>query len=104
MTEKYLGGASYFVTFIDDYSRKVWVFLLKTKDQVLDMFKQFHVKLEEYCRKYGIKHERTIPKAPQQNDLAERMNLTITEKVLSMLFDAYLPKYFWAEAVRLQFI
>ena len=37
---KSLGGAQYFVTFIDDHSRKTWVYLLKTKDQVLDAFKQ----------------------------------------------------------------
>lgn len=41
-----LGGALYFVTFIDDYSRKVWVYTLKTKDQVLDVFKQFHALIE----------------------------------------------------------
>ena len=29
-----LGGNRYFVTFIDDASRKVWVYLLKAKDQV----------------------------------------------------------------------
>ena len=27
-----LGGAQYFVTFIDDHTRKVWAFVLKTKD------------------------------------------------------------------------
>lgn len=32
MIEKSLGGALYFVTFIDDHSRKVWLFLLKSKD------------------------------------------------------------------------
>ena len=31
-SEKSLGGAYYFVTFIDDHSRRVWVYLLKTKD------------------------------------------------------------------------
>ena len=46
MTEKLLGGALYFVTFIDDHSRKVWVSLLKTKDQVLEAFKEFHAKVE----------------------------------------------------------
>ena len=35
------GGALYFATFIDDHSRKIWVYPLKSKDQVLDMFKQF---------------------------------------------------------------
>ena len=38
---KSLGGAQYFVTFIDDHSRKTWVYLLKTKNQVLEVFKQF---------------------------------------------------------------
>ena len=35
-----------FVTFIDDHSRKVWAFALKSKDQVLDVFKEFHVSVE----------------------------------------------------------
>ena len=34
-----LGGALYFVTFIDDYSRKICVYTLKIKDQVFDVFK-----------------------------------------------------------------
>ena len=40
------GGALYFVTFIDDHSRKVWAYTLKTKDQVLDVFKYFQAKVE----------------------------------------------------------
>ncbi|GKD16351.1 putative RNA-directed DNA polymerase [Tanacetum coccineum] len=39
MKTKTLGGCSYFVTFIDDHSRKVWIYTLKTKDQVLNVFK-----------------------------------------------------------------
>jgi transposase InsO family protein len=46
MNTKSLGGALYYVTFIDDHSRKVWVFALKTKDQVRDVFKVFHMKIE----------------------------------------------------------
>ena len=34
-------GGQYFVTFIDDYSRKVWAFVFKSKDQVLSFFKDF---------------------------------------------------------------
>ena len=37
-----LGGNKYFVAFIDDASRKVWVYILKTKDQVFKHFKKFH--------------------------------------------------------------
>ena len=41
-----LGGNKYFVTFIDDASRKVWVYFLKTKDQVFEHFKKFHAMVE----------------------------------------------------------
>ncbi|GKD56389.1 retrovirus-related pol polyprotein from transposon TNT 1-94, partial [Tanacetum coccineum] len=51
MNTKTLGGCSYFVTFIDDYLRKVWVYTLKTKDQVLDVFKQFHALVERQTGK-----------------------------------------------------
>ena len=34
MKTKTLGGALYFVIFIDDCSRKFWVYVLKTKDSV----------------------------------------------------------------------
>ena len=34
-------GAQYFVTFIDDYIRKLWISILKTKDQMLFVFKEF---------------------------------------------------------------
>ncbi|GJR18120.1 putative RNA-directed DNA polymerase [Tanacetum coccineum] len=94
MKTKTLSGCSYFVTFTDDHSRKVWVYTLKTKDQVLDVFKQFHALVERqtgkklkciqtdnggeyigsfdaYCREHGIQHQKTPPKTPQLNGLAE---------------------------------
>ena len=52
MKTKTLGGSLYFVTFIDDHSRKIWVYTLKTKDQVLNVFKQFHALVE---RQTGLK-------------------------------------------------
>lgn len=36
-----LGGNRYFVTFIDDFSRKVWNYALKHKDQVFEKFKEW---------------------------------------------------------------
>ena len=112
-------GAQYFVTFIDDYSRKLWAFVLKSKDQVLDAFKEFHVRVEResgrklkcvrsdnggeyrgpfenYCKSQGIKLEKTVPKTPQLNGVAERMNRTIEERIRCMLSHAKLPKSFWA--------
>ena len=35
-------GYKYFVTFVDDYSRATWLYLLKSKSQLMDMFKDFH--------------------------------------------------------------
>jgi Integrase core domain. len=35
-----IGGKSYFVTFIDDHSRKVWVYFLRQKSEVYDVFKK----------------------------------------------------------------
>ena len=46
MIEKSLGGVSYFITCIDDHKGKVWFCLLKTKEQVLEAFKEFHAKVE----------------------------------------------------------
>ncbi|RDX90352.1 hypothetical protein CR513_27790, partial [Mucuna pruriens] len=91
------------------------VYVLKTKDQVLEKFKQFQTLVErqsgkkvkcirsnnggEYCGPFdGIRHEKTPPKTPQLNDLAERMNRTLIERVRCMLSEARLPKHFWGEA------
>ena len=107
----------YFVTFIDDHPRKVWDFALKTKDQVLDTFKEFHPKrereirrklkvvragndgeyrgpFENYCKLHGIRLEKTVPKTPQQNGVAEKMNRTIEERIRCMLSYSKLPKTF----------
>lgn len=46
MYEKSLGGHLYYVTFIDNHSRKTWIYLLKTKDEVFDKFKEFSVEVE----------------------------------------------------------
>ena len=104
MKTKTLGGVLYFVSFTDDCSRKHWVYVLKTKYQVLGVFKQFHdsveretgkklkcirtnngdeycVPFDEYCKHQGIRHQKT----PQLNGLTERMNRTLMERVRCFL-------------------
>lgn len=46
MKTQSLGSAYYFVTLIDDYSRKTWVYTLKMKDQVLNTFNSFQASVE----------------------------------------------------------
>ncbi|KAH9648136.1 hypothetical protein KPL70_025471 [Citrus sinensis] len=117
------GGARYFMTLIDDYTRKVWVYVLKQKGEALMKFKEWMTLIEnqtgrkvkrlrtdnglEYCSKEfdsyykekGIVRHKTVRHTPQQNGLTERMNRTLVEKVRCMLFSANLSKHFWADAV-----
>ena len=53
----------------------------------------------EYCAAQGIRMEKTIPRIPQQNGVAERTNRTLNEHARSMRLHAGLPKNFWADAV-----
>ena len=118
-----LGGAVYFLTFIDDNTSYVWTYPLKHKDEVFDCFVQWKAqvekssgrklkvlrtdnggehtsaKFENYLKAEGVHHERTVPKTPEQNGVAERMNRTLVEMTHSMLIDSKLPHKFWAEAL-----
>ena len=38
MPERSLGGARHFITFVDDATRRVWAYPLKTKDEALSTF------------------------------------------------------------------
>lgn len=39
----------YYVTFIDDFSRKTWIYLLKDKDEAFGKFREFKVYAERWC-------------------------------------------------------
>lgn len=57
MQEESIGGNRYFVTFIDDFTRKVWLYLLKRKSEVFETFKKFKVLVERQFEKknQGVK-------------------------------------------------
>ncbi|GJR76718.1 gag-pol polyprotein [Tanacetum coccineum] len=117
-----LGGAKYFVSFIDDYSRRCWVYPIKKKSDVFEVFKVYKARVEldsgkkikclrtdnggeytgdefdTFCRQEGIKRQFTTAYTPQQNGVAERMNKTLLERARAMLATASLGKSFWAEA------
>ena len=118
-----LGGSTYFVSFIDDFSRHCWVYVIKRKSEAFDKFKEFKAltenqtgkrvkrirddnggeyfskEFDEFCKENGVFREPTIPYTPQQNGVAERMNRTIMDNVRALLYHGGLPLYLWAEAV-----
>lgn len=118
------GGARYFLLFIDDYSRKIFGYVLKSKTEVFQCFVEFKAFVENqtgkrikkfrsdngteytnkefqlFLKKFGIQHQTSIAYTPQQNGVAERSIRTITEMTRCMLRDSGLDKKFWGEAVR----
>jgi transposase InsO family protein len=59
---------------------------LRTDNGLEFVYEQFN----EFCRLKGIKRHMTVPRTPQQNGLAERMNKTLLERVRCMLLGARL--------------
>jgi hypothetical protein len=110
-----LGKSMYYVSFINDFSRNTWIYFLRKKSEVFDKFKEFKALVEnqtekkikvlrtdnggEFCKKCGIARQKTTPYTPQQNGVAERMNITLMEKARSMLSGVRLGQELWAEAV-----
>jgi arginyl-tRNA--protein-N-Asp/Glu arginylyltransferase len=45
------GGKRYFITFIDDFSRYTYVYLMKNKDEAFDMFKRYKSEVENHKEK-----------------------------------------------------
>ncbi|MGM9241649.1 hypothetical protein ACTFGL_05175, partial [Campylobacter jejuni] len=55
--------------------------------------------MEEFCKERGVVQQFSAPGTPQQNGVVERKNRTLIEAARTMLDEAKLPTYFWAEAV-----
>ena len=46
-----LSGYEYYVTFIDDYSRKTWIYFLKNKSEMFGKFKEFKAFIENLSKR-----------------------------------------------------
>ena len=116
-------GYRFFVTFTDDYTHMVAVYLMREKSDTLSCFKKYHAmatshfgraiarlrcdnggeytsnEFKNFCSENGIVTEFTPPHTPQLNGVSERLNRTINEKATTMLVESKLPEFMWGEAV-----
>ncbi|KAL8119325.1 hypothetical protein AgCh_016736 [Apium graveolens] len=80
------GGNKYFFLLVDEFSRAMWVYMLKNKDGALGAFKRFRCQVEDGCER--------------KNGIVERRNRTIVEMDRSLLKETNFPAEFWGEAIR----
>jgi histone deacetylase 1/2 len=115
-----VGKHSYYVSFIDDFSKFTWIYLLKKRSEVYQVFLDFqqyverqfgrkiltmqtdwggeYEKLNSFFQRVGIVHHVSCPHAHQQNGSAERKHRHIVEVGLALLANASMPLKYWDDA------
>ena len=121
---KSLLGFRYYMLFLDDYSRKVWCYLLKNREEAPTKIQE-HVKMVErqkspmkvalvrtdgakeltsgaltkFYLDNGIHPELSAPYSQSQNGLSERYMLKLGEAAQAMLAQAGCEQYDWPYAI-----
>eukprot|EP00833_Pecoramyces_ruminatium_P008251 jgi/Orpsp1_1/1182283/evm.model.c7180000080633.1 len=119
-----INGHKFVITFIDEASRKSWIFNLKSKADAIDIIintikylnnifdnikvKNFksdqgreyqNRKIIKFCNDNGINKIYSPPYNPENNGLAERYNQTIISCAKTLLFWSKLSQNFWDYAI-----
>ncbi|MCO5597668.1 hypothetical protein L7F22_051749 [Adiantum nelumboides] len=117
-----LGGCRFYVTFIDDCSRKVWIYFMKEKSEVSTHFQNFKAMVEKqtgnfvqcprsdgggeyffnefsnFLKKHGIQRQFSCRYTPQQNGVVEPKNRHIAEIARAFMSEKNIPPCYCAEA------
>lgn len=113
-------GFRYYVLFLDDYSRFVWLYPLKQKSDTFAAFNHFlnivqtqfggrikavqsdnggeYYRIHNLCSQLGIQSRYSCPYTSDQNGRAERKHRHITETGLTLLAQASMPLCYWWDA------
>ena len=116
-------GFQYFVTFVDDYSRITWLYLMKNRSELFSNFRTFCAEIHTHFRFFvqnlrsgnakeylseqfqsfmlqnDILHQTSCVDTPLQNEVAERKNSHFLKTARALLFQMHVPKHFWADDV-----
>ena len=117
------GGYKFAITFVDDYSGIIMLYLLKNKSDTTKVTEKFLADtslfgiVKRFCTDSGteftssdfksfmarnkIKHEFSAPYSPRQNGTAERSWRTLFEMAKCLLIEAGLPKSLWPYALKM---
>jgi hypothetical protein len=109
----FIGRNKYYVSFIDDFSKFTWIYLLKHMSEVFKKIREFqnlierlfdkkilaiqthwggeYQKLNTFFHQVGISHHVSCPYAHQQNGSNKRKHRHTVEVSLSMLAQASMP-------------
>jgi histone deacetylase 1/2 len=110
-------GYSYYITFVDTYTKYTWIYFLKSKSDALKAFTNFLALVQNQFQasikalqsdwggefrpftsllhELGIQHRLTCPHTSHQNGTVERKHRQIVEMGLTLLSHASLPLKFW---------
>jgi transposase InsO family protein len=115
-----MGGCRYYVSFIDDHTRRVWVYFMKEKSEVFTHFQNFRMLAEKqtwlqvkclrsdgggeyfsnefitYLKMHGIQRQFTCRYTSQQNGVAEKKNRHIAEVARALMANKSMPHHYWA--------
>nr|GEV41184.1 RNA-directed DNA polymerase, eukaryota, reverse transcriptase zinc-binding domain protein [Tanacetum cinerariifolium] len=100
---------------VDDYSRYTWTLFLRSKDETLEVLKDFFTMIQRnlqapvifvrtdkgteflnktlhaFFKEEGIEYQTSTPRTPEQNGIVERQNRTLVEAARMMLSASKLP-------------
>jgi transposase InsO family protein len=116
-------GYRYYISFVDDTTRQVVLYYMKTKDEAFEKVKHYLTYIERqgqkcpkavctdngheyvnkdligWCHSKGIELQTTAPHTPEQNGVAERWNRTVVELGCAMIIARKLPSELWPEVM-----